>query len=115
MQTKSNIQLIRESLRMLETFKINLESYMERWTIEDSYFTPNKTIMGCPSENCKGYFSVKQEYTNINEAISNMTLDQTIRIIENKRFQVGNVFEKLTDATGDDIIDITTGEQVKND
>ena len=44
-----------------------------------------------------------------------MNLDQTIRIIGDKKFQVGKVFEKISDAQGDTVIDITTGKNIQND
>ena len=115
MQTKSNIQLVRENLAVRDTFKANLESFMDKWMVEDAYFTPSKTILGEAEENKKGYFVFEHEYNNFNEAISNMTGNQTIRIIENKRFQIGQVFERLSEAKGDKVIDITSGMSIQND
>ena len=119
MQTKSNIQLIRENLALREAFADNIKYFMERYTIEDSYFgitrgmSPNviretHTL----SEYTRGYFVVEHEYTTIDEAISNMTPTQVVRIIENKRFQVGERFEKLSEVHGDNIIDISTGSHI---
>ena len=109
MQTKSNIQLVRESLAVREVFKSNLESLMEKYTIEDSFFTPSNKALGEVEENIKGYFVFEHEYNTFDEAISNLTLGQTIRIINNQRFQIGKRFEKLSEAQGERIIDITTG------
>ena len=109
MQTKSNIQLIRENLAVRDAFKQNLESFMDKWMVEDAFFTPSKKVLGGAEENTKGYFVFEHEYNNFNEAISNMDGNHTIRIINNKRFQVGRVYEKLSEAKGDRVIDITTG------
>lgn len=116
MQTKSNIQLIREGLAIRDAFKDNVKSIMDKYTVEDSYFGPS---MGMPvqmikethsiAEYTKGYFVFEHEYTDIDEAISNMTLSHVLRIIENKRFQIGKRFERLSEAKGDRVIDITTG------
>jgi len=38
-----------------------------------------------------------------------MTHEHTIRIIGNKRFQIGKVYERLSEAKGERVIDITTG------
>lgn len=109
MQTKSNIQIVRENLAVRDTFKTNLELFMGKYIVEDSYFTPSKKVLGQAEENLKGYFVFEHEYNNFNEAISNMTSKQTIRIIGNTRFQIGVVYEKLSEAKGDRVIDITTG------
>ena len=122
MQTKSNIQLIKECLAIRDAFKDNVKSIMDKYTVEDSYFGPS---MGMPiqmikethsiAEYTKGYFVFEHEYTDIDEAISNMTLFHVLRIMENKRFQIGKRFEKLSEANGDRVIDITTGIAVQND
>ena len=119
MQTKSNIQLIREGLAIREAFKENIKSFMEKYTIEDNYFGPSyrispNSIKESQSmvEYTQGYFVFEHEYTDIDNAISNMSLDQSIRIIENKRFQIGKIYEKLSDAKGDKIIDITNNTQI---
>jgi hypothetical protein len=109
MQTKSNIQLIRENLAVRDTFKANLEAFMDKYMVEDSFFTPSKKVLGEMVENVKGYFVFEHEYNTFNEAISNMNHESTIRIIENKRFQIGKVYERLSEAKGDRVIDITTG------
>lgn len=119
MHTKSNIQLIRENLALREAFADNIKEFMERYTIEDSYFgiargmSPH-TIRESHTLNeyTRGYFVVEHEYTTIDEAISNMAPTQIVRIIENKRFQVGERFEKLSDTHGDNIIDISTGSPI---
>ena len=109
MQTKSNIQLVRENLAVRDAFKSNLEAFMDKYMVEDSYFTPSKKALGEMEENVKGYFVFEHEYNTFNEAISNMTHEDTIRIISNMRFQIGKVYEKLSEAKGGRIIDITTG------
>lgn len=109
MQTKSNIQLIRENLAVRDAFKNNLQSFMDKWLVEDSYFSPSKKVLGEMDERVKGYFVFEHEYNTFDEAISNMSPNHTIRIINNKRFQIGQVYEKLSEAKGERVIDITTG------
>lgn len=109
MQTKSNIQLVKENLAIREMFKNNLEDLMNKYTVEDSYFASSKTSLGNWEECTKGYFVFEKEYNNFDNAISNMNNDSVIRIIDNKRFQIGKVYEKLSDAKGERVIDITTG------
>jgi len=119
MQTKSNIQLIREGLALREASADNIKAFMEKYTIEDSYFGITRGMSPKEikethtlSEYTRGYFVVEHEYTDIDEAISNMSLNHVIRIIENKRFQIGKRFEKLSDVHGDNIIDISTGSPI---
>jgi hypothetical protein len=115
MQTKSNIQLVRENLAVRDAFKSNIEELMEKWMIEDSYFTPSTKVLGEAEEVVKGYFVFEHEYNTFNEAVSNMTQGYTIRIINNQRFQIGKVYEKLSEAEGDRVIDIVSGMTVQND
>ena len=122
MQTKSNIQIIRENLAKINILKENIESLMDKYIIEDSFFgiSQNKhtrfnNINECISEYSNGYFVIEHEYTNIDEAVSNMGLDNTLRVINNEKFQIGKRFEKLSEITEGEIIDITTGELIKND
>ena len=119
MQTKSNIQLIREGLAIRDSFKDNIKSFMDKYTIEDSFFglSRNNNMYSLKeshtmTEYTRGYFVFEHEYTDIDTAISNMTLDHTLRIVDNKRFQIGKVYEKLSEAKGDKVIDITTGKLV---
>ena len=119
MQTKSNIQIVREQLAIREAFKDDIKSFMDKYMVEDSYFGPSKCISmqvikegDSTVEYTRGYFVFEHEYTDVDEAISNMSLHHVLRIIENKRFQVGKIFEKLSEAQGERVIDITTGMNV---
>ena len=112
MQTKSNIQLIRESLAVKEAFKNSLNDFMDKYMIEDSYFSISKSGYGKIEENVSGYFVFNKEYNNFDEAIYNMSNDQSIRIIENSRFQIGEIVEKLSETKGERVIDITSGEVI---
>lgn len=129
MQTKSNIQLIRENLELREAFKDNIKTLINDYTIKNCYFSPSygmspKMIRETHSinEHTNGYFVIEHEYTNIDEAISNMTLQHTIRIIDNDHFQLGKRFEKLSEARknfkkslegeNENIIDILTSAQI---
>ena len=119
MQTKSNIQLIREGLAVREAFKDNIKNFMEKYTIEDNYFGPSCKVSTTGikethsmTEYTHGYFVFEHEYTDIDTAVSNMSLNHVIRIIDNKRFQVGKIYEKLSDAKGETVIDITNSNQI---
>lgn len=107
MQTKSNIQLMREALAVKETFKDNLEYLMDKWLIQDSFFVVEGR--GETKEVVKGYFAVDHEYTSLDEAVRDMDNNGVIRIVDNKRFQIGHVYEKLSDVKSEKIVDVTSG------
>lgn len=112
MQTKSAIQIIRENLKGKLIFTENLKNLMNDYLIEDSYFSRdnyNNVI-----ETVKGYFDLKKEYTDLEEAVRYMENEDSIRIINNQRFQVGRVFEKISDTTGENVIDICGTEVFKH-
>lgn len=109
MQTKSRIQLIRESLGVLENFRSSLEDLMNKYNIEDSIFVYNNGVYECT----KGYFDVTGEYDNINEAIRNCNVTSMgIRIIGNKQYQTGYIRKMLSECKGDTVLDINALEIV---
>ena len=112
MQTKSNIQIIRENLMRREAFADTIKNLIENYTVKNCYFGISIDENKPAIEYIDGYFTVNQEYSDINEAISNMAPDSIIRIIDNYKFQVGERFKKLSGVKGDNIIDISTGRPV---
>ena len=107
MQTKSKIQLIKEELQLKEFFKRGINNLMESYTIEDSTFSFNGSNV---SEYSKGYLLVKNEFSSIDEAMKEYEVGGALRIVGNKQFQVGKMYNRLSeiDECGK-VIDITTG------
>ena len=95
MQTKSNIQLIKEYLRVKESFKQKVTEFMEKYIVEDNVFSYDNGGSGKLIENTVGYFSINGEYTSLDEAFSNMNVGESIRIINNEKFQTGSISRKL--------------------
>lgn len=99
MLTKSRIQLIKESLAMANDYRTGLENLIEKYTIEDSVFVYRN---GSVYEATQGYFEVKGEYDNLQEAVRNYNYNIAnpnygIRITDNKKFTVGEVKTSLVD------------------
>ena len=113
MQTKSKIQLVKEELDRKNVFRIGLVRLMDKFLVEDAIFTFDGEKV---SECTKGYFEVFGEYDSIEEAIKNYSLGDSVRILENKVFQVGKPHEKLSAVKSENkIIDVATGALVKNE
>ena len=109
MQTKSNIQLIREALAVKESFQLSLGNIVERYLVKDSVFSFDGVNV---NETVDGYFSIKGEYKTLNEAFDNLTLGDQIRVINNESYQVGKVYQKLSEAKSDKVYDIRSGKMV---
>lgn len=92
--TKSKIQLIKEQMIIKEMFKNNLLDLMEKYILEDNIFHNNR---GNIEENIKGYFAINEEFDNIVDAINSLKDNQSVRIIENNKFQTGVVFESINE------------------
>ena len=114
MQTKSEIQMIKESLEMKENFRKGLSVLIDKYLVEDSILSYDGVKI---RDNKTGYFVVENEYQSLEDAMKNFDLNNSIRIIENEIFQVGKVYDKLSSIKNKDnkIIDITTGVTVKNE
>lgn len=95
MQTKSNIQLIRESLNLKEGFRDSVLNIMDKYVIEDSVFTWRNGLYECTD----GYFEVISEHSSLDEAVKNTTLTPTsgIRVINNEQFQVGIIRNRISE------------------
>lgn len=99
MQTKSNIQLIREACELANYYKDGLVNLMEKYTIEDSIFVYKN---GQIYEATKGYFECIAEYDNLADAVRECwgRFDTTgIRILNNTRFEVGVLHNMLSECS----------------
>ena len=111
MQTKSNIQLIQEALKIRESFKASIENLMDKYLIEDSVFVWKS---GSLFENTKGYFEVAGEYDSIDEALKVWNPMMSMRVIANKKYQVGQVKTYITECKEDaQVFDINTLVEVR--
>lgn len=111
MFTKSKIQQITETLECKNSFKEGLNQLMEKYNIEDSIFV---FVNGQAKEVTKGYFTIKEEYDNLKDAVSNCDITSNgIRIMENSKFQIGCIYGLLSACPKDDkILDISNIEYV---
>ena len=118
MQTKSKIKLIKESNEIRENFKNQLSDLIEKYIVKDSifYLSNNYTI----NEAITGYFSINGEFDSLQEAFNDLAkmsdeinLLQSIRIINNEKFQTGVLAEKIEDTNSEKVIDIYTGKNVR--
>lgn len=112
MQTKSNIQLIRESLALKESFRDSISNIMDKYTIEDSVFTWRNGLYECTD----GYFEVISEHTNLDDAVKNAdcTLTSGIRVINNEQFQVGMVHNRISECDNSNkVFDLRKLENVR--
>jgi hypothetical protein len=95
MQTKSNIQLIQEKIAQKQNFQDGLERLMESWNIKDNVFVLKN---GKLTEASKGYFEIVSEYDKIEDAIRSVNpVSQGIRIMNNEKFQVGNIHNYIAE------------------
>lgn len=109
MQTKSNIQLVKEALQYRESFKESLSSLVNKYMVENSTFSFNGSL----KEEVKGYFVVEGEYSSLDEAMGNLTPGQLVRVVENEKFQIGSVSEKLSNTSNEKtVIDLSTGKEI---
>lgn len=114
MQTRSNIQLIRESIEAITQYKESLEGLMDKYTIEDSVFI---CIRGKVYEATQGYFTKTSTHQDLQEAIKACQGDYRgngIRIINNETFEVGELKKYLSECKRDaDVYDINHMSAVK--
>lgn len=112
MQTKSNIQLIKESIQLKNSIKESLNNIMDKYTVEDSVFMWRNGLNECT----QGYFEVVSEFENLNEAIAVLNVNtQGIRILNNTTFQVGNIYSSIVECkdSTNQILDINLLETIR--
>ncbi len=107
MQTKSNIQLIKEALQQSNNFREGLENLMEKYNIEDSVFVcANSMVM----EATKGYFVELNSYDNLQDAVRECNGKWNkcgVRVINNQKFVVGEIKQYLSECKeGEKVFDI---------
>ena len=112
MQTKSNIQLIREFNEKKDSFKSRINELTDKYLVEDSIFILNG--LNNLTEITKGYFCILEESDNFDKIVNNMCMGESLRIINNDKFQRGNVYMKLSEANGENVLNIENGNIITN-
>lgn len=93
MNTKSDIQIHIENIQMKYIFENGLQNIMNRFHIDDAVFSLKHGV----DELTRGYFVPVGEFTNLNEAVKNMEINQAIRIVDNEQFIIGDYYTKASD------------------
>ena len=111
MQTKSNIQLIKEAITLKNSLKDSISNIMEKYTIEDSVFSWKKGLLECTD----GYFEVISEHDTLEAAISESNVYiHSIRVINNNNFQVGVIHSLISECNKDNkVFDLKRLENVR--
>ena len=105
MNNISKIQQTLYNIKIKECFVERLNELMEKYNIEDSIF---QLINNNIKERTSGYFEVISEHETFEDAMNNWN-GQAIRIINNKKFQLGNVKVLLSECNKESVIfDIET-------
>ena len=97
--------MIIEELHKKSSFENNMNELMEKYTITDSVFS-NKD--GKAVENVTGYFVKENEFEDLPEAMKKFnSYEQSVRIMENKKFQTGKVYKTYESCPeGSSILDL---------
>ena len=104
MQTKSNIQIIAETLQAKNNFFGSLYNITEKYNIEDNVFCCGR--YGEPEEPKEGYFGQVKACENLTEAAKDFNIfTQGIRVKDNKIF-VGNLYKSLDQVNESTFIDL---------
>lgn len=95
MYTKNRIQQILEFNEYKFNFIQSLQNIMEKYTITDSiFFVKNGKV----SEAVNGYFEVIDECQTLKDAVNKCDMScMGIRIINNDKFQVGNIKQYISE------------------
>ena len=112
MYTNSIIQQTVENLKIKENFKHGIESLMNKYIIEDSVFViKNNSVY----EAVDGYFTVEDEFSTLQEAISKCDINTMgVRVINSERFQIGNLCNTLLECKeAKKVFDLTRLEDVR--
>ena len=81
------IDMAVEEMQKASLFKTSLENILENYTIQDNVFIYND---GKAEEATSGYFANMNEYDTLTEALKHYNINTDgIRIINNRKFQVG--------------------------
>lgn len=111
MYTKSIIQQAVENINAKSNFKAAIDNLMDKYTIEDSVFVFKNGFL---NEAVSGYFNVEKEYDNLDEAVSELNINNMgIRVIKDK-FQTGKLFRTISECNSEkQIFDLDRLEQVR--
>lgn len=101
MNNKSFIQVQLEFVQAKSEFENNIKSILEKYDVQDSVFSINNRGT---YELSNGYMVESKRFDSLNDAVRFMGIGQALRIVENKEFIVGNVYDKLTDCPESDHI-----------
>lgn len=112
MYTRSIIKQIKDVLEVKESFNEGLTSLMDKYNVEDSIFVISE---GSVKEVVKGYFVITKEFDTLKEALHECDVRcMGIRIIANNKFQIGNIYQNLSQCPKEgQIFDINTLENVR--
>ena len=106
--TKSAIQIMNEMIDTRNKFHECLIQINKKFDIKNHIFVCD--VHGEATELNNGYFVESQKYDTLEDAINNLNIfTQGIWITENQ-FSVGNIYQNLSDAKGDVIIDLETSK-----
>lgn len=94
MNNKSYIQVQLEFIQSKGNLEKEISSILENYDVKDSVFG---IISGRSQELSYGYLVETKKYESLSEAIREMNQGQALRIIDNKEFVIGNIYEHLSD------------------
>ena len=111
MNTKNQIQLIREFQERKNKFFEQLEELMEKYNINSAIFVSSHN--GTLFESTTGYYDIANEYDSLEELKKNFDPSQSfIRVIGSK-VQSGTVYSTLKECKGEKVFDITAQQMVE--
>ena len=93
MYTKSIIQQHIEKVNSLGILQESLSDFMDRYTISDGVFGLFQNRM---YELTCGYMVQEQKFEKLEDAIRAMKPQQGIRVVENRRFVIGDICSNLS-------------------
>jgi hypothetical protein len=94
MNNKSYIQFQLEYIQSKGNLERKVSSIIEKYDVKDAVFG---IVCGRPQELSCGYLVESKKYDTLNEAIREMNQGQALRVVDNKEFIIGDVYEHLTD------------------
>jgi len=93
MNNKSLIQLQIEGIQAKGEFEKQISTILETFDVQDTVFA----IKHGAVELTRGYFVESKTYDDLTQAVREMDNNQALRIVENKTFIVGDVYNSLTE------------------
>ena len=93
MNNKSYIQVQLEFIQSKGLMEQEVSSILEKYDVKDTVFG---IVNGKNQELSTGYLIESSRYDTLNEAVRNMNPGQALRVVDNKEFVIGDVYESLT-------------------